>query len=90
MKTNTSPSTPDVDLKRVISNHFRTIVFPSIVQNGFIRLQRKIEFEGHRHRYSAVMHPPRFVETLDEIPTTFQEENSQILFETSSQSNIVK
>jgi len=90
VKTNTSPSTPDVDLKRVISNHFRTIVYPSIVQNGFIRLQRIIEFEGHRHRYSAVMHPPIFVETLEEIPITFQEENSQILFETSSQSNIVK
>ena len=81
--TNTSPSTPDVDLRRVISNHFRTIVFPSIVKSGFARLQRSIEFEGNRHRFTAIMMPPKLVETLESIPKTLQEESSQILFEKS-------
>lgn len=81
--TDTSPSTPDVDLRRVISNHFRTIVFPSIVKSGFVRLQRSIEFEGNRHRFTAIMLPPKLVEILESIPETLQEESSQMLFEKS-------
>ena len=88
--TETSPSTPDVDLKRVISNHFHTIVFPSLLKSGFIRLQRIIEFEGNRHRFTSIMKPPKLVETLETIPITLHEENSQILFEKSPLSKSVQ
>ena len=88
--TETSPSTPDVDLKRVISNHFRAIVFPPLLKSGFIRLQRIIEFEGNRHRFTSIMKPPKLVETLETIPITLHEENSQILFEKSPLSKSVQ
>lgn len=81
VKTETTPSTPDVDLNRVVRNHMREIVFPPLTKTGFVRLRRKIEYVGHRHRFTAEMSPPYLIEILQSFPYKTEDMTKDVLFE---------
>lgn len=79
-----SPTAPDVDLQRVISNYWREIVFPPLTKTGFAQLHREIIFSGNRHRFSTEMKPPFLVDILSSFPEEEDEIMKNILFRKST------